>query len=94
MAPSLTAAVIWVLAGTACAMLPVRRQMVPGLALLLAAPLLIAWIGRDHGWLAAVPAALAFVSMFRNPLRHLANRALGRPAALPPGLRRDEDPPR
>jgi hypothetical protein len=94
MTPSLTAAVIWVFAGTACAMLPMRRQMVPGLALLLAAPLLIAWIGWDHGWLAAVLAALAFVSMFRNPLRYLVNRALGRPVALPPDLRRDEGPPR
>jgi hypothetical protein len=32
--------------------------------------------------------------MFRNPLRYLVNRALGRPVALPPDLRRDEGPPR
>ncbi|MBK6467336.1 MAG: DUF2484 family protein [Rhodobacter sp.] len=79
-----TAAVIWVLAATVTAFLPMRAQMLPGLALLAAAPVLIGWIGLSHGWLWALPAVLAFVSMFRNPLRYLIRRALGRPAPLPP----------
>ncbi len=94
MTPSLTAAIVWVFAGTICALLPMRLQMVPGLALLIAAPLLIGWIGWEHGWLAGGLAACAFVSMFRNPLRYFANKALGRPTALPRDLRRDESPPR
>jgi hypothetical protein len=94
MTPSLTAAVVWVLAGTLCALLPMRHQMVPGMALLIAAPLLIGWIGWDHGWIAGALAACAFLSMFRNPLRYFLNRALGRPVSLPPDLRRDESPPR
>jgi hypothetical protein len=94
MTASLTAAVVWVFAGTACALLPMRHQMIPGLALLIAAPLLIGWIGWEHGWIGGGLAACAFVSMFRNPLRYLANRALGRPAPLPPELaRKHGDPP-
>lgn len=99
MTPSLAAAVAWVFAGTATALLPMRRQMIPGLALLAAAPLLIGWIGWDHGWIAGGLAACAFVSMFRNPLRYLFTRALGRPVTLPRDLRpgpadRGEGPPR
>lgn len=84
------AAVIWALAATVTALLPMRAQMIPGLALLVAAPILIVWIGVAYGWLWAVPALLAFVSMFRNPLLYFARRALGRPAPLPPDLERRE----
>jgi hypothetical protein len=82
------AAILWVLAASVTALLPMRRQMVPGLALLVLAPGLIVWIGVVHGWLWAVPAALAYVSMFRNPLRYVLRRALGRSAPLPSGLER------
>ncbi len=83
MSAPVIAAVIWALAASATAFLPMRRQMVPGLALLVAAPVLILWIGAVHGWVWAVPAALAFLSMFRNPLIYFARRAMGRPAPLP-----------
>lgn len=89
MSAPLVAACLWVLAATVTALLPMRRQMVPGVALLVAAPLLLVWIGLAHGWLAATLGALAFLSMFRNPLLYFARRALGRPAPLPPEL---EDP--
>ncbi len=77
---------LWVLAATATALLPMRRQMVPGIALLIAAPFLLIWIGLGHGAGWALAACLAFVSMFRNPLIYFARRALGRPAPLPRDL--------
>ena len=77
---------LWVVASAVVAMLPMRRQMVPGIALLLAAPALLFWIGWVHGWLWLVIGLFAFVSMFRNPLRYFLRRALGRPAPLPKEL--------
>lgn len=73
---------LWIVASAIVAMLPMRRQYGPGIALLLAAPVLLVWIGVAHGWLWTAFGAFAFVSMFRNPLRYLAARLLGRP--LPP----------
>ena len=76
----------WVLAATATAMLPMRRQMVPGLALLAAALVLLVWIGLVHGWLWLAIGLFAFLSMFRNPLLYVLRRALGRPARVPKEL--------
>ena len=77
----LIVACLWALAATATALLPMRFQIFPGLALLVLAPVLIGWIGRDHGiWLALV-AVLGFASMFRRPLWHLGRRVLGRPVS-------------
>jgi Protein of unknown function (DUF2484) len=77
---------VWVLAATATAMLPMRRQMVPGVALLIAAPVLLGWIGYAHGWIWLAVGLFAFLSMFRNPLLYFLRRALGRPAPLPKEL--------
>ena len=74
---------VWVLAAAATAMLPMRAQMLPGLALLTAAPVLLVWIGWTHGWLWLAIGLFAFLSMFRNPLLYVLRRALGRPARLP-----------
>lgn len=84
------AAVIWVLAGSVTAMLPLRLQMVPGVALLISAPVLLVWTGIVHGWLFACIGLLAFASMFRRPLAFLVRRATGRPAPLPPDQERGE----
>jgi len=70
MTASLAAAVFWALAATATAFLPMRLQYAPGLTLLIAAPLLIVWIGIDYGWIAALLSLAAFVSMFRHPLSY------------------------
>ena len=86
MSTPLIAAMLWVFAATATAFLPMRRQMVPGVALLVLAPVLIAWIGMHHGWFWVIPAALAFLSMFRNPLIYFWKHATGRPVTLPPDL--------
>lgn len=88
MTAPLIAACLWALAATATAFLPMRRQMVPGVALLVAAPALLVWIGAVHGVWWGLAALAAFLSMFRNPLIYFARRALGRPAPLPPELER------
>lgn len=69
---------LWVLAATATAFLPMRRQMIPGLALLIAAPVLLVWIALAHGWAWAAFGLFALLSMFRRPLGYLARRVLGR----------------
>jgi len=71
------AAALWALAATGVAFLPMRFQYIPGAALLLAAPVLLIWLGRAHGAWVALAAALAVLSMFRRPLRHLWRRARG-----------------
>ena len=80
---SLVAGACWVIAATATAFLPMRRQMVPGLALLVAAPVLVVWLALDQGlWIGGF-ALFAFLSMFRRQLVHLARCALGRPTEDP-----------
>lgn len=76
-------ACLWVLASAIVAMLPMRRQYVPGVALLIAAPFLIFWLGYAHGWWWVVVGLLAFGSMFRNPLIYLYRRARGEQPELP-----------
>ena len=78
---------LWVIAVAATAMLPLRLQRYPGLPLLLAAPVLLVWIGRVHGWMWLAVGLFAFLSMFRRPLNYLARRALGLPVELPVELR-------
>lgn len=73
----------WVIAAAITAMQPMRAQMVPGLALLIAAPVLLGWIGYVHGWMWLAFGIFAFVSMFRNPLRYFAKRAMGLPVQDP-----------
>lgn len=74
---------LWVVAAALTAMLPMRAQMIPGITLLIAAPVLLVWIGLTHGWLWLAFASFAFVSMFRNPLIYFARRALGYPSPDP-----------
>lgn len=83
MTPPLIAGCLWVLAAALTAMLPMRRQYAPGITLLIAAPLLIAWIGWQHGVWTSVAAMAAFLSMFRNPLIYFARKAMGLPVQLP-----------
>ena len=65
---ALVAGCLWVLVATGTALLPMRRQMAPGLLLLASAPVLVIWLGLALGWWVSVVALLAFVSMFRRPL--------------------------
>ncbi len=59
---------LWVVATSIVAFLPMRLQFLPGLALLLVAPVLITWIGLAHGWIWTGFAVFALASMFRRPL--------------------------
>lgn len=77
---------LWIIASAIVAMLPMRLQMVPGIALLVTAPVLLVWIGLVHGWVWLAVGLFAFISMFRNPLRYFLLRALGRSAPLPKEL--------
>ena len=86
MSPPLIFGCLWVLAAAVTAMLPMRRQMVPGLTLLIVAPVLLVWIGLAHGWFWLAIGLFAFLSMFRNPLIYFARRAVGRPARSPKEL--------
>jgi hypothetical protein len=76
----LLAAGLWALAVSATALLPMRRQIVPGLALLAAAPPLIWWLAAAYGPLAAAAGGLAVLSTFRRPLAALLRRLAGRAA--------------
>ncbi len=75
--------VSWVFASVGVAMLPIRRQYVPGVILLLAAPVLIVMIGLQMGWLIAALALAAFVSMYRNPLKFLIAKLRGQNPQVP-----------
>ena len=86
MSTSLILGCLWVIASTITAMLPMRRQMVPGIALLLAAPVLLWFIAYEHGLLVFALTLLAAVSLFRNPLIYFARRAMGMPVTLPKDL--------
>lgn len=77
MSTALVLAALWVVIASAVAFLPMRLQMLPGLALLLAAPFVIGFLGLRHGWIAAGLAVLALLSMFRRPLAHLLRRMRG-----------------
>lgn len=83
MSMSLTAGIAWVLISTGVAFLPMRRQYVIGVILLIAAPILLVWIAIDHGWWIAAFGLFAFVSMFRNPLIYLYKRAKGQRPEIP-----------
>jgi len=64
-------------------MLPMRWQYVPGVLLLLAAPVLIWMIAQAAGIWAAFAGLLAFGSMYRNPLRYFWKRLTGQEVEIP-----------
>lgn len=74
---------LWIIAAAITAMLPMQRQMLPGWTLLIAAPVLLIWIGYAHGWLWVAFGLFAFLSMFRRPLIYFARRAAGLPVHDP-----------
>ena len=57
---------LWVLLAAVVAMLPMKRQMLPGTILLIVAPFLLAWIGWYHGWGWALACIIGFASIFRS----------------------------
>ena len=83
MSTPLIIACLWVVASAITATQPMRRQYVPGVILLLSAPILLIWLSVAHGWWVGAIALLGFVSMFRNPLRYLLARARGEKPEVP-----------
>ena len=83
MSTPLIIACLWVVAAAITAMQPMRRQYVPGIVLLLLAPVLMIWLSVAHGWWVGAIALLGFVSMFRNPLRYLLARLRGDRPEIP-----------
>ena len=79
----LWACILWVFCSATVATLPMRLQYIPGVILLIAAPVLIIAIGVTHSWAFALLALMAFLSMFRNPLRYLWARLRGKKPELP-----------
>tara|TARA_R110002074_G_scaffold14469_1_gene49878 strand:+ start:531 stop:782 length:252 start_codon:yes stop_codon:yes gene_type:complete len=75
--------ILWVFASVGVAMLPMRKQYVPGVILLIAAPVLIVMIGMKVNWIVALLALAAFVSMFRNPLKYLIAKLKGQNPEVP-----------
>ncbi len=78
MSLSLLLACLWALAAGITGMLPMRYQYPPGLALLIVAPVLLAFIGYQHGLWYLLPALAGVVSMYRRPLGFFIRRAIGR----------------
>ena len=83
MSPVVIAACLWVLLGAVTAMLPMKYQPYPGIPLLVAAPVLIVWLGAAHGWWLSAVGLAAFVSMFRRPLGYFYARARGQQPEIP-----------
>ena len=87
MSTSIILGCLYVLAATVTAMLPMKRQYIPGVALLITAPLLLIYIGSQHGFIVVGLCLLAFLSMMRNPLRYLWAKLRGQNPELPPELK-------
>ena len=75
---SLILGAFWIIAASIVATLPMRQQFPPGILLLIAAPILIVWIGFEYGWLWLAFGTFAFLSMFRRPLLYIGGRTLHR----------------
>lgn len=88
MSQSLILGGLWVIAAAGVALLPMRLQFPPGIALLIVAPVLVVWIGWEHGWVWLAFGLFAFVSMFRHPLRYFLYKALGWPTSRPKDLQK------
>jgi len=83
MSLSLIFGAIYVLCAAVVALLPIRQQYWPAGLMLLLAPILLAFIGYQHGWIWLALGLFAFLSMFRNPLRYLWKKARGQHVELP-----------
>lgn len=71
MSASFIATCLWVLGCTFTAFLPMRRQYVPGLTLLISLPFLLVALAYQHGPWVPLAVVAAAISLFRRPLKHL-----------------------
>ena len=82
MSMTIAYAVIWVIASTIVAFLPMPYQIRPGILLMATAPAVIFLLAADFGPLAGGLATVAFLSMYRHPLRYFWSRMRGAPALV------------
>ncbi|MEM1389413.1 MAG: DUF2484 family protein [Pseudomonadota bacterium] len=73
----LIAACLWVVASAVVAFLPIRYQIMPGLTLLIVAPVLLYALAVTHGVGMALAGLFAVLSMYRRPLIYLARKMRG-----------------
>lgn len=71
MSASLIATCLWVLGCTLTAFLPMKRQYIPGLTLLIILPFMLAFLAYQHGPWVPLAVLVAAISLFRRPLFHL-----------------------
>ena len=83
MSASLLLGALYVICAAVVAMLPIRRQYWPAGLMLIAAPLLLGFIGYQHGWIWFFLGMAAFLSMFRNSLRYLWRVSRGERPEIP-----------
>lgn len=82
MSMTIALAVIWVIASTIVAFLPMIYQIRPGILLMAAAPAVIFLLASDFGPLVGLLATLGFLSMYRHPLRYFWSRMRGVPGVV------------
>ena len=87
---SLILAFLWVVAATITAMLPMRRQFIPGFVLLIVSVPMLIFVGYENGWWVALVALAGAASMFRKPLNYFGRRAMGKPVSVPKEFRRND----
>jgi len=86
MSLSLILACVWAVIAAFTAMLPMRKQYIPGIPLLIAIPFLLAFLGYQHGPWPVLLVTAGIASMMRNPLIYFYRRARGLPVSLPTEL--------
>lgn len=83
MTPSLIALCLLLLAATSLAVLPVRRQIVPGIVLGVVAIGVLIWVGVENGWLWTLAALAAFASLGRNGVKQIPALIRGEKLEIP-----------
>ncbi|MFD2738529.1 DUF2484 family protein [Sulfitobacter aestuarii] len=68
---------LWICAAAGAALLPPRHRYIPGLSLMLAAPVLLGGVVARTGWLPGALALCAFLSISRAPLCTLLKQMRG-----------------
>lgn len=71
-------ALFWVLAATIIGILPRRFHLSGAMVLLPTAPVVIAAMWVQYGWVTALVATLGAASMLRYPLMWLGRKAMGK----------------
>lgn len=83
MTSSLIALCVLLLAATSLAFLPVRKQIVPGMVLGVAAIAILIWVGVENGWWWTVAGLAAMASLGRNGVKQIPALLRGEKLEIP-----------